>query len=134
MENETVRSQEELIALMKKQNTLMKSLLGCMGVIAVVVLLTAALLVPRAVSVLSQADGVMRNAQTAVENLTEVSQELADADIAGMIQDTRMLVNESSVGIADTMEKLNRIEFDTLNQAIGDFQKAVAPLAKLFGR
>lgn len=124
----------ELITLMKKQNRMMKILMICMAGIMAIMLLSAVILVPKTVRILGEADAAMKNVQVAVENLAEVSEALAEADLSGMIEDTRALVNESSIGITEAIGKLNQIEFGTLNKAIGDFQAVVEPMARLFGR
>lgn len=124
----------ELITLMKKQNRMMKILMICMAGIMAIMLLSAVILVPKTVRILGEADAAMKNVQVAVENLAEVSEALAEADLSGMIEDTRALVNESSIGIAEAIGKLNQIEFGTLNKAISDFQAVVEPMARLFGR
>lgn len=136
MEENNYAQQEQtdkLIRLMKKQNRLMRVMLLCLIIVTVVTVGAAGLLLPRTMRVMKNADEAIKNAQVAVENMAEISQELADADLAGMIEDTRVLVNESSAGIADAMKKLDQIEFDKLNKAIGDFQAVVEPLARLFG-
>lgn len=119
--------QQELILLMRRQNRLMKALLSCFLIITILSVMTAAILLPRTFRIMNQAE-------TAVANLTAVSESLAEADLDGMIKDTRTLIQDSSAGITQTMEKLDQIEFDKLNQAISDFQATIAPLAKLFGR
>ncbi len=124
----------ELITLMQKQNRMMKILMICMAGIMAIMLLSAVILVPKTVRILGEADAAMKNVQVAVENLAEVSEALAEADLSGMIEDTRALVNESSIGITEAIGKLNQIEFGTLNKAISDFQAVVEPMARLFGR
>ena len=78
----------------------------------------------------------LQNADRAFDGLEAVSSQLAQADIPSLLASMDQLAREgrsSLKAIQKTAEVLENIDMDQLNQAIADPQKAVSPLAKLFG-
>ena len=70
--------------------------------------------------------------ETVLANLEIVTDQLADMDLGTMVQNVDSLVTTSQVGVEQALEKLNGIDFETLNQAIKDLADVVEPLAKFF--
>lgn len=103
--------------------------LGLTAFLAVCVLLAMLLWGPGLHRTLKKADRVF-------DNLDSLSAQLADADLPGLLANIDRLtrVDQSSL---EAMEKaaqlLEKIDADRLNEAIADLQKAMGPLAKLFG-
>ena len=83
---------------------------------------------------LPQVDAVVTQMQTVLGNLEKTTQELAALDLSGMMDGIDTLVASGQEGLAQTMEKLNTIDIDTLNQAIKDLAAVVEPFAKLINR
>lgn len=123
----------------------------CMLSVVAVILCVAVLgcilyLLPMLNDVAVQAETVMRNigqvsAQLAqadwqglISDLETVSNQMANANLGSIVEEVNGLVQSSQVGLEQTMEKFNSIDFDTLNKAINDLSRVVEPLAKLFGR
>ncbi|MDD3193730.1 MAG: hypothetical protein PHE47_07780 [Oscillospiraceae bacterium] len=78
----------------------------------------------------------LQNAERTFENLSAVADELAQADIPSLIVNMDQLTakgQDSLAAIQRAAEVLEKIDMDQLNEAISDLQKAVSPLAKLFG-
>ena len=50
------------------------------------------------------------------------------------MEEVNGLVQTSQASLEQTMEKINSVDFETLNNAIQDLSKVVQPLAKLFAR
>ncbi len=119
--------QETSINYMKKQYRLMKLIAVMVGGIFLTTALSAAVLVPKASNALEQADDVLGD-------LAEVTRGLREADLPGLVSDMDGLVSESGKGIQEALEKLNSVDIDKLNEAIGDLQAIVEPLARFFGR
>ena len=85
-------------------------------------------------------------AETVLTNLEGVTSELAKTDLGnmvenvdglvknvdGLIQDVGKLVHTSQDGVEQTMEKIDAIDFETLNKAIEDLSKVIEPIAKFF--
>ena len=94
-------------------------------VLAVVLYGTAALL-PRASATLQNMDAVMKN-------LEDITSDLAQSDLQQMIADVDGMVSSSEKCVRDALDKINRIDIDTLNQAIQNLNDTVEPLANFFG-
>ena len=80
-------------------------------------------------AVTGQLEGEM---DTILSNLNTVTDELARADLEGMVADVDSFVTTGQEAVEQATEKLNIIDFETLNQAIGDLADVVEPLAKFF--
>lgn len=81
--------------------------------------------------VLPQVDGIITQMQTVLGNLETTTEQLAAIDFAGMVEDVDALVVSGQESLKQTMEKLDTIDFYTLNSAIQDLQKVVEPLSKV---
>lgn len=81
-----------------------------------------------------QAQTVMTDLDNSLANLDEVAVQLAKADFEQMFQDVTSLTENSEKGIAEAMEKIDRLDMDGLNQAIKDLGAIVAPLANLLSK
>lgn len=91
-----------------------------------IVLYTCATLIPK-VNVL------LDDIQASVANIQSITQELVDADLPGMIQDVNHLVSTSESTLKTTTDKLNSIDFESLNSAIQDLANIIRPLGRWFG-
>ena len=80
-------------------------------------------------AVTGQLEGEM---DTILSNLNTVTDELARADLKGMVADVDSFVTTGQEAVEQATEKLNIIDFETLNQAIEDLADVVEPLAKFF--
>ena len=84
--------------------------------------LTAALLLPRAISTLDSVDTMVRNTNAFVEEntegLTDALSRLSDIDFSGL---------------NDMVSDISEIDFDTLNDSIRDLHDIIDPIARLFG-
>ena len=96
--------------------------------------------------VLPDLQTAVAQAETVLTNLEGVTSELAKTDLGnmvenvdglvknvdGLIQDVGKLVHTSQDGVEHTMEKIDAIDFETLNKAIEDLSKVIEPIAKFF--
>lgn len=112
----------------------------------VIILILACTLVPQVNSVLSQADGliaqaddivaqgtgVMEQMETVLTNLEATTKQLAAVDLESMVTDVDTLVVTGQDSLKKTMEKLDAIDFKTLNQAIENLSDVIEPLANFF--
>lgn len=99
------------------------ALTGVFVIVLVVVLVAA----PRAGIVLARTE-------QAAASLEEVSRQLSQADLPGLLQRTDGLVAQSTDAAAAALQKIEELDVDSLNKAIEDLKNVVSPLAKLFGR
>ena len=94
--------------------------LCCGAVLAIV-----CLLIPRVLSLANQLESVMTN-------LESITAELDQADLGGMVENVDSLATSTQTGLAQALEKLNAIDFETLNRAIENLADVVQPLANFF--
>lgn len=90
--------------------------------------------IPKINALIDDSTAILKQASGVLVNLDSVTAELADADIAGMLDDVDSLVVSSEENMADALKKIEDIDIDTLNSAIKDLESVVKPLARLFGR
>ena len=108
---EHMDSRELLAALLRSQkrhawvNTVLTCLLAAL-------LVTVLIALPRALRTLEGVEQTLRQVDAFVENANE-------------------MVSANADSVTEAMEKLNGLDFDALNQAIGDLSEAVKPLANL---
>lgn len=81
-------------------------------------------ILPQINTVITQMQGVLGDLETATEQLSVM-------DFTGMVSNVEELVTTAQESLEQTMNKLNTIDFDTLNQAIEDLAKVVEPMSKL---
>lgn len=70
--------------------------------------------------------------ETVLANLELVTDQLAGMDLGRMVRNVDDLVVTTQEGVEQTMNRLNSIDFETLNQAIKNLSDVVEPLAKFF--
>ena len=69
--------------------------------------------------------------ETVLGNLETVTGQLAQADLAGMVENVDALVSGSETGLRQAMENLNSIDFEKLNLAIDSLSRVVESLSKI---
>ena len=104
------------------------------AVFCLLLLVTATRIVPQVQELAGRISDITAQAEVVLNNLEVVTEQLAQADIAGMVSDVDTLVSGSQQGVEQALEKINAIDITTLNKAIQDLSSIVAPLAKLIGR
>ena len=83
---------------------------------------------------LPRVDAVVTQMQTVLSNLEITTKELASLDLSGMVSGIDGLVATGQQSLQQTMEKLDTLDFATMNKAIKDLAAVVEPLAKFIGR
>ena len=71
-----------------------------------------------------------------LDDLAQVTEQIESADIPGLMESMDQLAEEgvlSLQSIREAAETLGDLNMEKLNQAISDLQKAISPLARLFG-
>ncbi len=147
---------KELTALLERidqtnRSQLRWARLQCIFSIAAAVCCAGALilvlsLLPKINSIAQQADTLMQDMQQIssqlaqadwegmMSDLQQVSQQLVQADLEGIAQDVGALVQSTQTGVEEALGKLDSIDLDTLNQAIEDLSDVVEPLARFANR
>ena len=83
---------------------------------------------------ISQANGILNDVQPVVDNLNTVTNDLAKADITGMLEDVDSLVVSSEENMAEALQTITDIDIESLNESIADLSAIVAPLSSMFRR
>lgn len=94
------------------------------AVCCLLLLLTVAKIVPDIRELSGEISGIAAQAETVLTNLETVSDELAAADLEGLVTDVDSLV-------ASSLEKISAVDIETLNKAIKDLAELIEPLAKV---
>ena len=81
-----------------------------------------------------QVNGLLGQLETVLTDLEQTTGQLAALDLESMVTNMDSLAVYAQESLQQTMEKLNTIDFETLNKAIEDLAKVIEPLAKFFGR
>lgn len=81
-----------------------------------------------------QVNGLLGQLETVLSDLEQTTGQLAALDLESMVNNMDSLAVYAQESLQQTMEKLDTIDFETLNKAIEDLAKVIEPLAKFFGR
>lgn len=81
-----------------------------------------------------QANQILNDVQPVVDNLNTVTNDLASADITGMLKDVDNLVVSSEKNMSEALQTITDIDIKSLNEAIADLSAIVAPLSSMFRR
>ncbi|MDD5864083.1 MAG: hypothetical protein PUD80_05570 [Firmicutes bacterium] len=128
---------KEILALLQKldQSNRRKVRIGrILCALALVAVLCCAATFGIVYSLVPQANAVLTQAQSVLGNLETTTQQLATVDLEGMVSNVDKLVLSGQQSLDESMEKLNAVDFETLNQAIEDLSDVIEPLAKLANR
>ena len=119
MEKSTEELLAELVAYQKKEvrQTRLAAFVNILLVLAVLAALV--LVVPRALKLVSGAEAAMAK----VDRLTASAEEL--------IGNANTMVTENTDAVTDTIQRLNEVDFDSLNSTIHDLEDAIRPVAEL---
>lgn len=141
MENQKIEATENdvmktLLEKTQKQLFYTKILAGAAGGMFLILLIAALLVVPKAVSALTQAEAVMADAQglletadTAISNISAMSDEVTQVS-----RSLNGFVTDNAQTLTDAARDISNIDFEGLNGAIRDLQDAVGPFAKMMNR
>lgn len=126
----------EMVKMQKKDAMGQKLTAYATIAIFVAVLIALLMIVPRVIILLDDISKTVKNADTAVSQVQNSISELdaAIADMDTMVTNIDDLVVTNTDSLNEAVQKLNDIDFDTLNKAINDFSATVEPLANFFGR
>ena len=122
----------DLLRQIRKSNRTQTVVCLIMGLFALVAAACCVVLFVKVYDMVPQLNVVFAQLETVMTNLEQASGQLAAVDLQTMVQDVDALVVSGQQSLEQTMEKLNRVDFDVLNQAIQDLSDVIEPLAKFF--
>ncbi|MBQ1169224.1 MAG: hypothetical protein IIX49_00160 [Oscillospiraceae bacterium] len=121
----------ELLQKIEKANRQQVKLTRVVCIFALVAALCCICTVGLVYNVLPQINTIISQMQIVLGNLETATAQLSVVDFSGMIADVEALVTTAQQSLDQTMNKLNTIDFQTLNKAIDDLAKVVEPMSKL---
>ncbi|MCI7596664.1 MAG: hypothetical protein MSS92_10685 [Lachnospiraceae bacterium] len=107
---------------LRKQINMMRVLMFAMAGVICILIVTLATLVPQISTTLDTANRALEDISYTASRVNEV------------FASVETLVEDSSTGVTEAIEKLNSINFEGLNQSIEDLGKVVSPLSEFFSR
>ena len=121
----------ELLQKIEKANRQQVRLTRFVCIFALIAALCCICTVGLVYHVLPQINTIISQMQIVLGNLEEATAQLSLVDFSGMIGDVDALVTTAQQSLDQTMNKLNTLDIQTLNQAIEDLAKVVEPMSKL---
>lgn len=125
-EREDNRKQQELL---EKQLFYTRIFTAAGLVIAMAVLIFSLAVLPRLTAALDQVSATLEQVSVTLEMACDSMEDLGE--VTDHVND---LVDSSGQAVEKTMEKIDRMDIEKLNQAIDDLSKVVQPLAEFFGK
>ena len=129
---------QELIRLQQKSAKRMRIIAAALICLAAALIVTVSILVPRVTYTLSQADLLIQQTDLLIgetEELVNGTNDLitgANDSLAGidkMVDNVNGLVEENMETVTQSITKINEIDFEKLNQSIGELSDVLEPLA-----
>lgn len=81
-----------------------------------------------------QVSSLVPQVNSVLDNVEEISADLRDEKLSDTIRDIDEFTKTSQTGVEQAIEKLERIDLDSLNEAIQDLNSLISPLANFFGK
>ena len=98
---------------------------GCSALTFLVLLICALVVVPKAV-------GLMGTAQSTLDNLQTVTEDLMELNLSGPVQGINDNTTRAMQDVSDSMNRIEAIDIETLNSAIKDLGESVENLNRIF--
>ena len=121
MEHENL---ELLLKESKKRTFLTRIMACCMIIITVAMLVTVSVLVPKAIESMKHLNDAAVTFDNAVTEMHELTVELKDTNT--LLQN---FVNDNAKTLSEIITKINKIDFEALNEAIDGLRDTVEPFA-----
>ena len=116
----------ELVDSGKRRSHMLRIVLTVNVILAAAVLIVLIVLVPRTLSVISDAENTLNSVN---ELIVDTESVVEGADV--IIQDAEKILEENAEGLEEAVNNFNSVDFDSLNEAISDLADAVGLLANL---
>ncbi len=132
---------KEILKYQKRSSRITR--IAAIAVLFIVVAFAVALIliIPRVVNLMDHASESLAEVDALIEDTGEVIEELGGIteEINGVVAEAEVLIDNSNTmvenntdAITETVQKLNNVDFETLNKAIKNLSDVVEPLAKFF--
>ena len=78
-------------------------------------------------------DTIYQSTMVSLNNLETLTEDLKTADLSGTVNNINGLTIQATGDLTDTMDKLNSVDLEKLNEAIENLNNTVKPMADFFG-
>lgn len=112
-------------AYAQKQYNMSRITAVCATVAMLIVLVSAVLIVPRAVGSLTKVESTVSELEGVAKTLSE--------EVPALLESTTELIGDENSGLVQAVGNFNKFDIETLNEAINELKMAVEPFAMLFG-
>lgn len=119
----------ELVKSQRAHSTSQKVMTGAAVAIFVALAVSLLVLVPKTVRLLVRLNQTVDEAELMIADAGESLDQIDE-----MVHNLNVTITDNSKNLTEAVEKMNNIDFQTLNQAINDFSDTVEPLAKFFNQ
>ena len=96
-----------------------------MGVVLIIVIGLVVYVVPKV-------NAIYDSTMVSLNNLEHLTTELKEADLGGTVENINTLTVQATGDLSKTMDRMNSIDLEKLNQAIDNLNKTIEPMAKFF--
>lgn len=96
----------------------------------IVCALCCGILLMKLLAFIPKVESLISQAEVLLADLDIVTKQLSKLELSQMVENINSLVTTSQSGVEEALEKINEIDFETLNQAVEDLSKVVKPLAE----
>lgn len=137
-----MEEKNEMLELMRKmeessRKQLLYTRIQCIAAVVAVVCFAGIFflirdLLPQVSAIMADIPGLVTQLESVLGNLEVVTSDLATVDFETMVTEINSLVSAGQVSLEETVAKLNAIDFESLNKAIGNLSAVVEPMAKFF--
>lgn len=121
-----------LVEMVKSQRThlnLQKIMTGAVVAIFAALAISLLILVPKTVKLLAKLHQTVDEAEIMIAEAGESLDQIDE-----MVGNLNVTITDNSKNLTEAVEKMNNIDFETLNQAINDFSDTVEPMARFFNQ
>lgn len=137
-----MEEKNEMLELMRKmeessRKQLLYTRIQCIAAVVAVVCFAGIFflirdLLPQVSAIMADIPGLVTQLESVLGNLEVVTSDLATVDFETMVTEINSLVSAGQVSLEETVAKLNAIDFESLNKAIGNLSAVVEPMASFF--
>jgi uncharacterized protein YoxC len=100
---------------------------GCSALTFLVILIVAIVVVPKAVR-------LMNTAQQTLDNMETVSEQLMGLELAETVKNIDENTARAMQDVSDSMEQIQNLDIDSLNQSIRDLKESTDNFRNLFNK
>ena len=135
--NKAVEAHNKDMAVVEKRQLKYQKLAFAMSFITMVMVgVIMAVIVVSVLYVKPMITDIYDSTMVSLENLETLTDDLSlqmkQADLEGTVTNINKLTVQATDDLSNAMDRLNSIDFDTLNKAIKNLNDTVEPLARLF--